>query len=41
MHKYIEHSYRWDASNPVALFSKKRIGNGEIKINGAISVQGG
>lgn len=41
MHQYIKHEARWDASNPVAIYNKQHIGNGNLQITAAICVGGG
>lgn len=41
MHKYIKHVAAWDASNPVAIFSKQHTGNGNLQITAAICIGGG
>lgn len=40
MHQYIKHEAKWDASNPVAIFSKQHVGNGNLQITAAICIGG-
>ncbi len=40
MHKYIKHVAAWDASNPVAIYSKQHVGNGNLQITAAICIGG-
>lgn len=41
MRQYIKHVAAWDASNPVAIFSKQHVGNGKLQITAAICIGGG
>lgn len=41
MKQYVKHEAKWDANNPVAIFSRERLNRGCLKISAAICIGGG
>ena len=40
MKQYVKHEAKWDANNPVAIFSRDRLNRGCLKISAAICIGG-